>query len=223
MLNWGVMSAGGIAYVFCNAMRFTDSGQIRAIASRTQSRMDRLVNDFGIPRQYTNYEALLEDDEIDAIYIATIHPLHAEWAIKCAEAGKHILVEKPISMNYAEAAAMVEAARENDVFLMEAFMYRCHPQIQRVVQTHTRRRDRRYTRGSSDIRWTGQFQPTKPDLQSRNGRRRYPRSGVLYRFSRPPHRRCRGREAVSASDRDKSDWQSGTHRGRPRRCCRSQI
>ena len=58
MLNWGVMSAGGIAYVFCNAMRFTDSGQIRAIASRTQSRMDKLVNDFGIPRQYTSYEAL---------------------------------------------------------------------------------------------------------------------------------------------------------------------
>ena len=134
MLNWGVMSAGGIAYVFCNAMRFTDSGQIRAIASRTQSRMDKLVNDFGIPRQYTSYEELLEDEEIDAIYIAIIHPLHAEWAIKCAEAGKHILVEKPISMNHAEAAAMVEAARENDVFLMEAFMYRCHPQIQRVVQ-----------------------------------------------------------------------------------------
>ena len=85
MLNWGVMSAGGIAYVFCNAMRFTDSGQILAVASRTQSRMDRLVNDFDIPRQYTSYEALLEDEDIDAIYIATIHPLHAEWAIKCAE------------------------------------------------------------------------------------------------------------------------------------------
>ncbi|RKU09445.1 gfo/Idh/MocA family oxidoreductase [Candidatus Poribacteria bacterium] len=134
MLNWGVMSAGGIAYVFCNAMRFTDSGQILAVGSRTQSRMDRLGSDFDIPRQYTSYEALLADDEIDAIYIATIHPLHAEWAIKCAEAGKHILVEKPISMNHAEAAAMVDAAREHDVFLMEAFMYRCHPQIQRVVQ-----------------------------------------------------------------------------------------
>ena len=60
MLNWGVMSAGGIAYVFCNAMRFTDSGSILAVASRTQSRMDRLVNDFDIPRQYTDYEALLE-------------------------------------------------------------------------------------------------------------------------------------------------------------------
>ena len=59
MLNWGVMSAGGIAYVFCNAMRFTDSGGILAVASRTQSRMDRLVNDFGIPRQYTSYEAFV--------------------------------------------------------------------------------------------------------------------------------------------------------------------
>ena len=134
MLNWGVMSAGGIAYVFCNGMRFTDTGQILAVASRTQSRRDRLVNDFGIPRQYDNYDALLEDDDIDAIYIATIHPLHAEWAIKCAEAGKHLLVEKPISMNHAEAAAMVDAARENDVFLMEAFMYRCHPQIAKVVE-----------------------------------------------------------------------------------------
>ncbi len=134
MLNWGVMGAGGIAYVFCNAMRFTDTGQILAVASRTKSRADRLVNDFGISLQYNSYEALLEDSEIDAVYIATIHPLHEEWAIKCAEAGKHILVEKPISMNYAEAAAMVEAARENDVFLMEAFMYRCHPQIQQVVK-----------------------------------------------------------------------------------------
>ena len=87
MLNWGVMSAGGIAYVFCNGMRFTDSGQILAVASRTQSKMDRLVNDFGIPRQYNDYADLLADDDIAAIYIATIHPLHAEWAIKCAEAG----------------------------------------------------------------------------------------------------------------------------------------
>lgn len=134
MLNWGVMSAGGIAYVFCNAMRFTDSGGVLAVASHTQSRLDRLVADFDIPRQYTDYEALLADEDIDAIYIATIHPLHAEWAIKCAEAGKHILVEKPISMNHADATAMVDAARENDVFLMEAFMYRTHPQIQRVIQ-----------------------------------------------------------------------------------------
>ena len=92
-----------------------------------------MSHDFGIPRQYGSYEALLADNDIDAVYIATIHPFHAEWAIKAAQAKKHILVEKPISMNHAEAAAMVEAARENDVFLMEAFMYRCHPQIQKMV------------------------------------------------------------------------------------------
>ena len=134
MLNWGVMGAGGIAYVFCNGMRFTDSGQISAVASRTESRRDRLANDFGIPRRYNDYADLLADDNIDAIYIATIHPLHEEWAIKCAEAGKHLLVEKPISMNHTETAAMVNAARENGVFLMEAFMYRCHPQIAKMVE-----------------------------------------------------------------------------------------
>ena len=100
MLNWGVMSAGGIAYVFCNGMRFTDTGQVLAIASRTPSRVERLANDFGISRQYTSYEALLEDEDIDAVYISTIHPFHAEWAIKSAQAGKHILVEKPISMTF---------------------------------------------------------------------------------------------------------------------------
>ena len=134
MLNWGVMGAGGIAYVFCNGMRFTDSGQILAVASRTQERLNRLANDFDIPRQYNDYADLLTDEDIDAVYIATIHPLHAEWAIKCAEAGKHLLVEKPISMSHTETAAMVNAARENDVFLMEAFMYRCHPQIAKMVE-----------------------------------------------------------------------------------------
>ena len=134
MLNWGVISAGGIAYVFCNAMRFTNTGQIVAIASNTESHADKFVNDFGIPRQYSNYADLLADEEVDAVYISTIHPLHMEWTIRAAEAKKHILVEKPIAMNRHEAGAMVAAARVNDVFLMEAFMYRCHPQIERVVQ-----------------------------------------------------------------------------------------
>ena len=134
MLNWGVIGPGGIAYVFCNGMRFTDSGQIFAVASRTPSRAERFASDFDMPRQYASYEMLLADDDVDAVYIATIHPFHAEWAVKAAEAKKHILVEKPISMNHTDAVAMVEAARKNDVFLMEAFMYRCHPQIQKMVE-----------------------------------------------------------------------------------------
>ncbi|MBV7339716.1 Gfo/Idh/MocA family oxidoreductase [Chloroflexi bacterium TSY] len=134
MLNWGIIGTGSIAYVFCNGMRFTDTGQILAVASLTQSRVDKLVDDFAIARKYTSYEALLADEEIDAVYIATLNPSHAEWVIKAAEAKKHILVEKPIAMNVAEAEAMIQAARDNDVFLMEAFMYRCHPQIGRVIE-----------------------------------------------------------------------------------------
>ena len=75
MLNWGVIGAGGIAYVFCNGMRFTDTGQIYAIASRTETKADRFVNDFEIQRQYSTYEELLADEDVDAVYIATIHPL----------------------------------------------------------------------------------------------------------------------------------------------------
>ena len=120
--------------VFCNAMRFSKTGQIVAVASQTAGKAKAFAADFSIAKQYTTYEALLADKEIDAVYIATIHPSHAEWAIKSAEAGKHMLVEKPIGMDYAQAVTMIEAARTNDVFLMEAFMYRCHPQTEKVVE-----------------------------------------------------------------------------------------
>jgi predicted dehydrogenase len=115
-------------------MRFSETGQIAAVASRSQERADTLADLFSISKRYEGYEPLLADDAIDAVYVSTIHPAHKEWVIKAAEAGKHILVEKPIGMDHAEAAAMIEAADENDVFLMEAFMYRCHPQTQRLVE-----------------------------------------------------------------------------------------
>ena len=134
MLNWGVIGAGTIARVFCNGMRFSRSGRIAAVASRSRERADALADPFGVAKRYDDYEALLADDEIDAVYVSTIHPAHAEWAIKAAAAGKHLLVEKPIGMNHLEAAAMIDAAAAHDVFLMEAFMYRCHPQTQRLAE-----------------------------------------------------------------------------------------
>ncbi len=134
MLNWGVIGAGTIARVFCNGVRFSGSGRIAAVASRSRERADTLADLFAIPKRFDNYEELLADDEVDAVYVSTIHPAHAEWAIKAAEAGKHLLVEKPIGMNHLEAAAMIDAAAAHDVFLMEAFMYRCHPQTQRLAE-----------------------------------------------------------------------------------------
>ncbi len=71
---------------------------------------------------------------MEAVYIATPHPMHADWALKAAKAGKHILCEKPLTMNHPDSARVVDAARRNRVFLMEAFMYRCHPQTARLVE-----------------------------------------------------------------------------------------
>ena len=134
MLNWGVIGAGTIARVFCNGMRFSRTGRIAAVASRSRERADALAGPFAIGKRFDRYEDLLADDEIDAVYLSTIHPAHAEWAIKAAEAGKHLLVEKPIGMNHLETAAMIDAAAAHDVFLMEAFMYRCHPQTRRLAE-----------------------------------------------------------------------------------------
>jgi len=71
---------------------------------------------------------------VDAVYISLIHPQHAEWAVAAARSGKHILVEKPMAMSAAQAFTMIDAAKSNDVFLMEAFMYRCHPQMARLAE-----------------------------------------------------------------------------------------
>ena len=133
MFNWGIIGPGNIARVFCNGLRFSKSGKATAVASRDQEKAQNFAQMFSIPCVHSSYETLLADKSVDVVYIATIHPAHLEWVTKAAEAGKHILVEKPMGMNSAEVAKMITAAKENDVFLMEAFMYRCHPQIERMV------------------------------------------------------------------------------------------
>jgi predicted dehydrogenase len=134
MTKWGIMGAGGIARVFANGVRFSRTGTVVAVASRTAGRGESLAEDFGIPRRYASYEELLADREVEAVYISLIHPKHARWAIEAAAAGKHVLVEKPMAMNSLEAVSMIEAAQRSGVFLMEAFMYRCHPQMARLAE-----------------------------------------------------------------------------------------
>jgi predicted dehydrogenase/aryl-alcohol dehydrogenase-like predicted oxidoreductase len=133
-VSWGILGTGRIAGVFAHGLVQSKTGKLLAVGSRTQESADRFGDAWNVPRRYSRYEDLLADSEVQAIYISTPHPLHAEWAIKAAEAGKHILCEKPIALNHADAMAIVEAAQRNDVFLMEAFMYRCHPQIAKMVE-----------------------------------------------------------------------------------------
>jgi predicted dehydrogenase len=133
-LGWGILAAGGIAGTFAGQLATASAGNCVAIGSRSGDKAEAFGDKYGVPHRYCGYEALLEDPQVDVVYVATPHPFHAEWAIKALEAGKHVLCEKPITLNFAEAEAVVEAARVNDRFLMEAYMYRCHPQTARLVE-----------------------------------------------------------------------------------------
>ena len=126
-LGWGILGTGAIAKKFARGISESRTGRLAAVGSRRSTGAEEFAATYPA-RAHGAYEALLADPEVQVVYISTPHPFHAEWAIKAAEAGKHVLCEKPLTMNAAEALKVVAAARANSVFLMEAFMYRCHPQ-----------------------------------------------------------------------------------------------
>ncbi|HET7718150.1 MAG TPA: aldo/keto reductase [Bauldia sp.] len=131
-IGWGIIGPGSIAKTFADALPHSATGRLVAVASRNPEKP--VIREwFSGARIHGGYEAILTDPEVDAIYIATPHLAHAEWAIKAAEAGKHVLCEKPIAVSAAEAEAMIAAARRSGTFLGEAFMYRLHPMTARIV------------------------------------------------------------------------------------------
>jgi len=132
-VRWGVL---GVAthFVLRVLMPLLKSEQVEvsAIASRSADRARQAAERWGIPRWYGSYEELLADKEIEAVFIPLPNHLHTEWIRKCADAGKHVLCEKPLALNAKEAAAAVAYAGKTGVLLMEAFMYRFHPQWRRA-------------------------------------------------------------------------------------------
>ncbi len=132
-ITWGILGSGQIARKFALALNESTTGQLGAIASRSSEKALAFGKQFGIHRCYSTYADLLSDSEIDIVYIALPNHLHAPWAIACAQAGKHILCEKPMALNFMEATQVIEAARDNDVFYMEGYKDRCHPQTAQLV------------------------------------------------------------------------------------------
>jgi predicted dehydrogenase/aryl-alcohol dehydrogenase-like predicted oxidoreductase len=130
-LRWGILGPGSIAKAFAGGVANSAHGKLVAIAARNP-RKPGLADAFPGARILDGYEAILSDPEVDAIYIATPHPSHAQWAIRAAEAGKHVLVEKPIGLTAFEADAIFHAARKAGTFAGEAFMYRLHPQTKKL-------------------------------------------------------------------------------------------
>ena len=129
VLRWGVLSTADIAVRrLIPAMRDARGNEVVALASRGQDRADAVGSALGIPRTYGRYEDLLDDPEVDAVYVPLPNSLHAEWTIRAAEAGKHVLCEKPMAATVDDCRAMIEACQSAGVRFMEGFMYRFHPQ-----------------------------------------------------------------------------------------------
>ncbi|MET0171223.1 MAG: aldo/keto reductase [Agrobacterium vaccinii] len=132
-VRWGIIGPGTIAKTFAEGIAHSKTGKLVAIASRNPDRPG-LSDGFPGARIINGYDALLSDPEIDAVYIATPHTSHAEWAIKAIRAGKHVLVEKPIALTAYDAEAIFHEAKKAGVFAGEAYMYRLHPQTAKIVE-----------------------------------------------------------------------------------------
>ena len=135
-LNWGILSTAkiGLRHVI-PAMKQSDIIKLAGIASRSKDKALAAAAEFGITRVYDDYEQLLADPDIDAVYNPLPNNLHVPYTIKALQAGKHVLCEKPIGMNADEAEQLIQAAQQYpNLKVMEAFMYRFHPQWQKVKE-----------------------------------------------------------------------------------------
>jgi predicted dehydrogenase len=132
-LHWGLLSTARINSAVIPPIRLSFRSDLLGVASRDQTRADVYANQWDIPRTYGSYEAMLADPDINVVYNPLPNHLHAEWTIKCAEAGKHVLCEKPLALSVAEVERVMRAARANKVIVAEAFMYKHHPQTLKVL------------------------------------------------------------------------------------------
>lgn len=132
--RWGVLGTGRIVDKMGPAIQRAEHSEWLGVAGRTEENSRRMAEKYGVARAYPSYQALIDDPEIDAVYIALLNHLHVEWAIRAIQAGKHVLCEKPITLNAAEAKRMEEAARERGVLVMEGFLWRFYPAHQAVKQ-----------------------------------------------------------------------------------------
>ena len=125
-IRWGIIGPGSIAHNFADALKQSYSGELISIASRTPSKLEEFGNKYQIKKEFIfkDYDALLENENIDAVYIATPHVFHADLSIRAAGKGKHILCEKPGAVNFAEASRVIEKIKEGDIVGVEPLL-RC--------------------------------------------------------------------------------------------------
>lgn len=134
MTRFGILSTADINRKVIPGAQVSDKVDVIAVASRDQSRADAYAREWGIERAYGSYEALLDDPDVDAVYISLPNTLHRDWSIRAVEAGKHVLCEKPFSRRAADVEEAFAAAERSGRLLSEAFMYRHNPQTARLSE-----------------------------------------------------------------------------------------
>lgn len=133
-VRWGILGTSYISEVMAQAIHESSSSQLTAIGSRSVSKGKAFADKFSIPKIYTDYQELLNDSEINAIYVGLPNHLHKEWVIRCASAGKHILCEKPFVISVEEAEEAFSVVEKSNVVCMEALMYRYHPLTKKLQE-----------------------------------------------------------------------------------------
>jgi predicted dehydrogenase len=131
-IRWGILGAGRIANNFAAGLSVLPDAELVAVGSRTQQNADQFADKHNVPHRHASYEALVNDPDVDAIYVATPHPMHKDNSLLCLQGGKAVLCEKPFTINATEAEEMITYARQHNVFLMEGMWTRFLPLMGRV-------------------------------------------------------------------------------------------
>lgn len=131
-LRWGILGTARIAEKIAAAIAQAENAELVAIASRSKQRAQQWADDHGIPRAFGSYEALVESDQVDAVYIPLPPSMHAEWTVRSAECGKHILCEKPLAVSVDETQQMLDVCRQHERMLMDGVMWLHHPRTEQM-------------------------------------------------------------------------------------------
>ncbi len=131
-IRWGIIGLGNIAHKFAEDLSLIEDAELAAVASRNAEKSEKFAIQYNCKKAYSSYEALINDPEIDILYIATPHSSHATLTINALQNNKHVLCEKPIALNYSDALRMIEVSKATNKFFMEAFWTRFNPSFREV-------------------------------------------------------------------------------------------
>ncbi len=165
-MRLGLLSTARINALLVAGAREASGVEVVAVGSRDRERAEQHARQLGIPRAHGSYEELLADPEIDAVYIALPNSMHVEWSLRALDAGRHVLCEKPLSRHPEQVEAAFDAAERNGRVLAEAFMWRHHPQVSRLLELRSEIGDLRLIRATfsfllerpGDLRLSGELE-----------------------------------------------------------------